>query len=271
MRALLLSAVVVALVPLVLIIAVVLQRGVSALNIDFFLEEPPYSLGSRRGGYAPAFVGTLYMVGIAILLAVPLGILAAVYLVEYPDQRLVPLIRFFTDVMTGVPSIFVGIFVFSAVVVDAGFFFGTLPGAIALAVLMLPIVVRSGEEVLRLVPQDLRNGAYALGARQWQTVVKVVLPAASRGLVTGAMLAVARAVGETAPLLFTALGAREVVLAISGRPQGALTLQAFKDAGVPFDAANARGWAGALSLMAIVLFLTLGARFLTRRSNQMRG
>ncbi|MPZ87970.1 MAG: phosphate ABC transporter permease PstA [Nitriliruptorales bacterium] len=261
-----LSTVVVALVPLALIIVVVLQQGASALNVDFFTENPPFSVTTRGGGYAPGFVGSLFMVGLAILISVPLGIAASVYLVEYAEHRMVPTVRFFTDVMTGVPSIFVGVFVYAALVRDFALSWGTLPGAVALAILMLPIIVRSGEEILRLVPDDLRNASYALGSRQWQTVMRVVLPTAVPGLTTGTMLAVARAIGETAPLLFTALGAREIVLALTGRPQGAITLQAFEDARTFAEPAQQRGWAGAFSLMAIVLLLTILARFIGRKS-----
>lgn len=264
-RSALLLAVVCALIPLAMIIFVTVERGLSAINLDFFIQTPPPQ-SQPGGGYASAIFGSLYMTSLAILLSVPLGIAAAVYLVEYRDHRLVPVVRFFTDVMTGVPSVFVGVFVFSALVVDAGLFFGTLPGAVALAILMLPIIVRSGEEVLRLVPQDLRNGAYALGARRWQIVVKTVLPAAASGLTTGIMLAIARGVGETAPLLFTALGSREIVNQLTGKPQDALPLQILDEIRTPFEVAQARGWAGALTLMVIVLILTVVARTVSRRA-----
>jgi phosphate transport system permease protein len=267
MRSALLSTVIIALVPLTLIIGVTLIRGFSAIDLNFFTENPPFNITEEGGGYAPAFVGSAYMVGIAILLSVPLGIMAAVYLVEYKEERLTGPIQFFTDVMTGVPSVFVGLFVYAALVVDADLGFGTLPGAVALAILMLPIVVRSSEEILKLVPSDLRNAAYGLGARRWQVVTRVVLPAATPGLVTGSMLAVARAIGETAPLLITALGAQEIVLALTGRPQGSLTLQAFSDARTFAEPANARGWAGALCLMVITLVLTIAARYLSARKS----
>lgn len=262
----LLGSVILALIPLALIIGVTVREGLAAFGWDFLTQNPPFSDTRSGGGYKAGFVGTFYMVGIATALAVPMGTFAAIYLVEYPDSRLVGPIRFFTDVMTGVPSIFVGVFVYSAIVIDLGLFYGTLPGAVALAILMLPIVVRSGEEILRLVPQDLRNASYALGSRRWQTVAKVVLPAAAPGLVTGSMLAVARAVGETAPLIFTALGANQVVLALWGQPQESLTLRAFDDARTFAEPAQQRGWAGAFSLMAIVLISTLLARWIARRS-----
>ncbi|MPZ53728.1 MAG: phosphate ABC transporter permease PstA [Acidimicrobiia bacterium] len=255
-----------ALVPLVAILAVTLVQGLGAISLDFLFENPPFNPGTEGGGYAPAIVGSIYMTGLAILLSVPLGIAAAVFLVEYKDSFLAKPVRFFTDVMTGVPSVFVGLFIFSALVVDADLFFGSLPGAAALAVLMLPIVVRSSEEVLRLVPQDLRSASSGLGARHWQTIVRVVVPAAAPGLATSSMLAVARGMGETAPLLFTALGAREIVLALNGTPQGALPLQILDEGRQALPAAVERAWAGSLTLMALVLFFTVAARLVARRS-----
>jgi phosphate transport system permease protein len=191
-------AMAVAMVPLVLIVWQVAIRGASAVNWDFFTQpEPPW----RRpgGGYVAGFFGTAYIMSLAIALAVPLGIAAAVYLVEYGRSRLATAIRFFTDVMTGVPSIFVGLFVYGLLVVGWGSWrFGTLVGAVAIAVMMLPIVVRSAEEMLKLVPNELRAGSYALGARKWQTVLETVLPAAGPGLTTGSLLAVARGDGAAA-------------------------------------------------------------------------
>lgn len=265
MRAVLLCTVACALVPLTGILAVVIAKGAPAISLAFFTEAPPFSYRQEGGGYLPQIFGTVYMVGIAVLLAVPLGIAAAVFVVEYRDSHLTRPIRFFTDVMTGVPSIFVGLFVYSALVVDAGFGFGTLPGAVALAVLMLPIVVRSSEEVLGLVPQDLRNAAYGLGARRWQTVTRVVVPAAGPGLATAAMLAVARGAGETAPLLLTALGANVLVTELTGRPQTSLTLQILDEARLALPAAVERAWAGSLTLIVLVLVFTIGARVLSRR------
>lgn len=266
MRVLLLLTLGVALVPLAAILGVVVTKGAPALSLEFFTQAPPFSYRREGGGYLPQIFGTVYMVGIAVLLSVPLGIAAAVFTAEYPDSRLAAPIRFFTDVMTGVPSIFVGLFVYSALVVEAGMGFGTLPGAIALAVLMLPIVVRSSEEVLRLVPDDLRNAAYGLGARRWQTVTRVVLPAAGPGLATGSMLAVARGAGETAPLLLTAFGANVLITELAGRPQTSLTLQILDEARLALPAAVERAWAGSLTLIGLVLLFTLGARLIARRS-----
>lgn len=266
LRLVLLLAVAIALVPLAFILVTIVQRGAPALSWDFFTQAPPLSYREAGGGYLPQIWGTVYMVGLAIVLSVPLGIAAAIFIVEYRDSRLAAPIRFFTDVMTGVPSIFVGLFVYSAIVIGAGSGFGTLPGSIALAVLMLPIVVRSSEEVLGLVPQDLRNAAYGLGARRWQVVTRVVLPAAGPGLATSSMLAVARGAGETAPLLLTALGANMLITDLVGRPQTSLTLKILDEARTALPASTERAWAGTLVLMAMVLLFTVGARLMARRS-----
>jgi len=194
-KAALLATVAFALIPLAFILSATAYQGLGAFGWEFLTQPPPANPNEEGGGYGPMVFGTIYMVGLAVLMSVPLGVAAAVFLVEYKESKLVAPIRFFTDVMTGVPSIFVGLFVFSALVIDADLFFGTLPGAVSLAVLMLPIVVRSSEEVLRLVPDDLRNAAYGLGARRRQVVTRVVLPAAGPGLITSAMLAGGRGGG----------------------------------------------------------------------------
>jgi phosphate transport system permease protein len=210
------------------------------------------------------------MVSIAVIIAVPLGVAAAIFVVEYSNSKLVPFIQFFTDVMTGVPSIFVGLFIYTLLVQNGGGF-STLAGGLALSLLMIPIIARASEEVFRLVPDDLRNAAYGLGARKWQVIMKIVLPASSEGLITAAMLAVARAAGETAPLLLTALGSFTIVPQILGRPQSALPLIIFNEARGPFEPAHARAWAGALELMLLVLILTVIARSISRKSKAGRG
>lgn len=265
--ALLLGAVVLTVMPLALILFEVIRRGIGAMSWEFLTSVQPFSQRRPGGGYLHGLVGTLYMVGIASILSVPLGIGAATFVVEYKQSRLSPLIRFFTDVMTGVPSIFVGLFIY-AVLVQGAIGFSTLAGALALSLLMMPIVTRSAEEIIRLVPDDLRNAAYGLGARRWQVVTKVVWPTASNGLVTGAMLAVARAAGETAPLLLTALGAFKIVTRLVGEPQSALPLLIYSEARGPYEAAHARAWAGALELILLVLILTVVARTLSSRTNR---
>lgn len=263
MRLVLLAGMVLAVLPLLLIVAEVARRGIGALGWSFLTQtEPPFR--REGGGYLQGIVGTFYMVTLAALLSIPLGIMAAVYLVELGRGWLARTVRFFTDVMTGVPSVFVGLFVYALLVRDTGF--GSFVGALALSVIMLPIVVRSSEEMLRLVPEDQRAASAALGARHWQTIVRVVLPTARPGLVTGAMLAVARAAGETAPLLLTALGALSVVTAFQGTPQSSLTLLIYDGATQPFAAGQQRAWAGALLLLAIVFVMTALARLIGSRS-----
>ncbi len=265
MRVVLVGAFLLAVIPLALILLVTLQQGLSTISLEFLTETQPLSFRREGGGFVHGLVGTALMLGIAVLISVPFGIAAAVFLTEYSASPLARPVRFFTDVMTGVPSIFVGLFVYAALVREAGLGFGTLPGGVALAILMLPIVVRSAEEILRLVPADLRNASTAMGARRWQTTLFVVLPAAAPGLITGVMLAVARGAGETAPLILTAFGTPYLVTALTGEAQTALPLLIFEGARLPFEAAQARAWAGALELVAFVLILTLLARLISGR------
>lgn len=270
MHGVLLLSVVLALIPLAMIAFEVLRKGIGTMNWEFLTSEQPFSQRRAGGGYLHGLVGTLYMVAIAGVVSIPLGIASATFIVEYSESKLRPFVQFFTDVMTGVPSIFVGLFIY-AILVRGSIFgfspgFSTLAGGLALSLLMLPIVTRSSEEIIRLVPDDVRNAAYGLGARRWQVVLRVVLPSASSGLITGAMLAVARAAGETAPLLLTALGAFTIVPELTGSPQSALPLLIFSEARGPYAPAHARAWAGALELILLVLLLTIVARAINRRS-----
>ncbi|WP_159945116.1 MULTISPECIES: phosphate ABC transporter permease PstA [unclassified Nocardiopsis] len=264
---LLTAAMVVAMIPLILIIFEVTRRGIGVVNLDFLTQtEPP----PRRegGGYAAGFVGTLYIMALAILMSIPFGIATAVYIVEYGPNRLTRVIRFFTDVMTGIPSIFVGLFVYGLLVIGwGGLGFGTFTGAVAIAVMMLPIVTRSAEEMLRLVPNEIRNASYGLGARKWQTIVHTVLPAAAPGLTTGSMLAVARGIGETAPLLMTAFGSGLIVTAFQGEAQGAVPMQLYRGAMQPFEAGIDRAWGAALCLFLLVLLFTVIARWIGSRAS----
>lgn len=258
--------VVLALVPVLLIFYYIGREGLSTMNWEFLTQSMPYSFRKEGGGFLNGLIGTLIMVGLATAVAVPLGVLAAVYLVEYGKSGLLAqLIRFFSDVMTGVPSVFVGLFVYTAFVVPLGF--GALMGAAALAIIMLPIIVRSTEEMLKLVPVEIKNASYALGAAKWQTVVRVVLPSALPGITTGVLLAVARAAGETAPLILTALGSLTITTKLLGEPISALPLAIFDGARTPFAAGQARAWAGALELLLIVLVFTLLARVASSRSS----
>ncbi len=266
---LIVASVVLTLIPVVLILVQIALKGSSALSWGFLTQSTPFSMMKQGGGFLNGLVGTAIMVGLAAVVSIPLGILAAVYLVEYGKKNwLANLIRFFSDVMTGVPSIFVGVFVYTALVVK--FQYGAIMGAAALALIMMPIIVRSSEEMLKLVPSELKDAAYALGAPKWQTITKVVLPSAAPGLTTGAMLAVARAAGETAPLLMTALGSLQLVTKLVGSPISSLPYLIFQGAGQPFDAAQARAWAGALELLAIVLIFTIVARVFSSRSRLTR-
>lgn len=265
MEGVLFIAILLALVPLALILFEVIRRGAGAMNVEFLTSVQTISLVREGGGYLNGLFGTLYMISIASIIAIPLGIATATYVVEFSGSKLVPLIQFFTDVMTGVPSIFVGLFIYT-ILVQGGGGFSTLAGGLALSLLMIPIISRASEEVIRLVPDDLRNAAYGLGARRWQVVMQIVLPTASSGLITASMLAVARAAGETAPLLLTALGSFYIVPELLGSPQAALPLIIFNEARGPFEPAHVRAWAGALELMLLVLLLTLIARAIGRRT-----
>ncbi|WP_017615600.1 phosphate ABC transporter permease PstA [Nocardiopsis salina] len=261
------GAMVLAMIPLFLIIFEVINRGVGVVNLEFFTEtEPP----PRRdgGGYVAGFVGTLYIMALAILMSIPFGIATAVYVVEYGPNRLTSSIRFFTDVMTGIPSIFVGLFVYGLLVIGwGGLGFGTFVGAVAIGVMMLPIVTRSAEEMLRLVPDEMRNASYGLGARKWQTIMRTVLPAAAPGLTTGSMLAIARGIGETAPLMLTAFGSGLIVTSFQGDPQGSVPLQLYRGAAQPFEAGIDRAWGAALCLFALVLLFTVVARWIGSRAS----
>jgi phosphate transport system permease protein len=260
-------AVAIALVPLVAVLAYTGFRGGGALTVEF-LTHSMRGVGplDANGGAYHAVLGTLEQVGIASALAVPLGLLVAIYIVEYGTSWLRSTVRFLVDVMTGIPSIVAGLFIFAFWVVGLGRGFSGFAASLALAVLMLPVVVRSAEEMLKLVPDDLREASYALGIPRWRTVVSVVLPTASSGITTGVMLAVARVTGETAPLLLTAFGFDAIRSSPFEGPQSALPLFVFSQAGSAFDVAVRRAWAGALTLIAIVLLLTVTARFLSGRN-----
>jgi phosphate transport system permease protein len=262
-----LGSLLVALVPVAVIAVYVISKGAGVISIDFLTKNLPFVTQLPGGGIAPAIVGTLVITGIATLLAVPLGVLAAVYLNEYGRQnRVAGVVRFMADVMTGVPSIVMGLFV-ATVWVSSGFHAGYsgFAGSLALAALMLPIVIRSCEEMLKLVPDDLRQASDALGARRWRTVMSVAIPAALPGIVSGAMLAVARAAGETAPLLFT-IG---VTTKVNANPfhhtNTTLSQEIWFNAQTPFKAAADRAWGAALTLIVIVFVLTVIARIVSSR------
>jgi phosphate transport system permease protein len=256
-----------ALVPVVVIAVYVVSRGAGVISLSFLTKNLPIVTQFPGGGIAPAIVGTLVITGVASLMAIPLGVLAAIYLNEYGRQnRIANVIRFMADVMTGVPSIVMGLFV-ATIWVSAGLHFGYsgFAGSLALAALMLPIVIRSCEEMLKLVPDDLRQASDALGARRWRTVVSVAIPAALPGIVSGAMLAVARAAGETAPLLLTIGVTSNVHANVFQGTNTTLSQEIWFNAQTPFPAAADRAWGAALTLIVIVFVFTVVARIVSSR------
>jgi phosphate transport system permease protein len=258
------ASVAVAVIPLVAIVYYVLRKGSSVISIDFLTKEIPVLSRSVGPGMGPAIIGTLVITGTATLMAVPLGILAAVYLNEYGKKnRLATVIRTMADVMTGVPSIVMGLFIYTIWVLRYGL--SGFAGSLALACLMLPIVIRSTEEILRLVPAGLREASLALGASRARTILTVVLPAAIPGITSGALLAVARAAGETAPLLFTVGASRTTNWHVFSGANTALSTQIFRNAQLPFPGAQERAWGAALTLIALVVLLTILARIVTKR------
>jgi len=257
-------AVAVAVIPLLLVMFTVVKKGGSLITPRFLTDDLPIQARSAEGGVGPAVTGTLLITGVASLIAIPIGILAAIYLTEYGGtNRLARVIRFLSDVMAGVPSIVMGLFIFTVWVVRYQQRSG-LAGSLALACLMLPIVIRSSEAMIRLVPNELREASYALGCRKARTVLTVVLPAALPGVVSGCLLAVARAAGETAPLLFTIGLTYTKNLKLSGE-NTALSAQIFSNASTSFVAAQQRAWAAALTLIVIVLILSVVARIVAAR------
>jgi phosphate transport system permease protein len=259
---------VVAVVPLVLILYYLVKEGLGAWSWDFFTTDPTGSFLGDPGGIKSAIIGTVLMVALAAAVAVPVGVGVAVWLVEYGrESKLALAVRYFVDVMTGVPSVVFGLFVYITLVVSGfgGTSFAGWKGSIALGLLMLPVVTRSAEVVLLLVPNTLREAAYALGAPRWQVIVRVVLPTALPGMVTGVLLAIARAAGETAPLLFTATIVNATTWNVNDR-MNSLPALIFQDVGQAQDRLVEIAWGAALTLVAMVLILTIIARLVQRRS-----
>src|SRR5215475_4508364 len=252
-------------IPLGFVLYATIAKGIGIISWQFLTSSiPPQVVPAGIGGIAPAVLGTFLLTGLATLMAVPLGVLGAVYLNEYGGRGpLARLIAFMSDVMTGVPSIVMGLFLFSIWVLYFGF--SGFAGALALGCLMLPIVIRSTDEMLKLVPNPLREGSYALGATKARVTMTVVLPAAIGGIVSGALLAVARAAGETAPLLFTILTVTTANPNVFSGPNTAIPSQIFANATQPYPGAQARGWGAALTLIAIAFLLMIAARIVTAR------
>jgi phosphate transport system permease protein len=267
MRALLGLGTIVALVPLVLVLWYVAKRGLGSWSGHFFSSDPTGNFLGDPGGVKSAILGTIEMVALATVIAVPLGVGVALYLTEYGRESFFArAVRYFVDVMTGVPSIVFGLFVYIVLILSGvGGGYAGWKGSVALALLMLPIVTRSAEVVLLLVPTSLREAALALGAPRWRVVARIVLPTALPGLVTGTLLAIARAAGETAPLLFTAAIVNGTSFNL-GQRMNSLPVQIFNDVGQAQDRLVSRAWGAALTLVLLVLVITLIARFIARRS-----
>jgi phosphate transport system permease protein len=254
-----------AMLPLIFITAFVVGKGISALNIDFFTKEP-VAPGQPGGGIVQSFIGTGLIVGMATLFSVPLGLLAGIYLSEYGNSRTAGIVRFVAEILLSTPSIVAGAFIWAVVVVALGSF-SAFAGAVALTVIMWPIIARSTEEILRLVAMDLREGALALGVPRWKVILRIVVPTAGAGIFTSIMLAVARGMGETAPILLTALG-NEFINIHPLQPTDALPLRIYDYARTPVASQHAIGWGGALMLLVGVLFLSITARILSNRQQR---
>ncbi|HWH93601.1 MAG TPA: phosphate ABC transporter permease PstA [Baekduia sp.] len=268
MRGVLALGTVIALIPLAAVIYYLLSKGLGAWSIDFFTKDPTGNFLGDQGGVKSALLGTVEMVLLASVIAIPIGWGVALYLVEYGRTgRFASTVRYFVDVMTGVPSIVFGLFIYVTLVLGGwgGASFAGWKGSIALALLMLPVVTRAAEVVLLLVPDALREAALALGTPRWRVTMKVVLPTALPGLVTGSLLAVARAAGETAPLLFTATIVNGTTFNL-GERMNSLPVQIYTDVGSPNDALVERAWGSALALVTLILLTTLVARLVSRRS-----
>jgi phosphate transport system permease protein len=256
-----LACVIIAVVPLLSILFEVVVRGAPQLSIQF-ITQPAGVIGQSAGGIGPAIQGTLILIGLTSLIGIPLGVMSGIYLAEYGNNKYAASVRMFNDVLTEFPSIVVGITVFAVVVLSLGHF-SPIAGAIALSFILIPIVARTTEESLKLVPNSVREASLALGVHKWRTTISVVLPAAKAGLVTGTLLAVARIAGETAPLIMTVLGNQNFFQGFS-QPMDALPLRIWRDALQPYPSLQSQGWGAALVLILIVLSLNIGVRVASR-------
>jgi len=268
-RGAILAATIVALIPLVLIVYYLLSKGLGAWSSSFFTTDPTgntFFKSESIGGIKSAILGTVEMVALASAISVPVGVGVAVWLVEYGKSSwFAHTVRFFVDVLTGVPSIVFGLFIYIVLIVGTGSSFAGYKGSLALSLLMLPVVIRSAEVILLLIPAGLRESALALGAPRWKVIFSIVLPTALPGMVTGMLLAVARAAGETAPLLFTAASTKATSFNLSGF-MNSLPVQIYGDVTSPTTAVVNRAWGAALTLVVMILLLNLLARLISRRS-----
>lgn len=261
-------AVVVAVLPLLLILGTLVVKGAGSINFDFFTQMP-VPAGESGGGVAHALVGTLLIVGAACLIGIPIGMAAGIYCAEYPGSRLATITRFVADVLNGTPSIVVGVVAWTLIVARQKHFSG-FAGSVALAMLMIPMVMRTTEELIKMVPHSLREAALALGYPRWRTSLSIVIRTTLPGIVTGVLLATARIAGETAPLLFTALGSAFMSTDLN-QPMAALPLTVFTYATGPYEEWHRLAWATALVLIIVVLVLSLAARLATRQRFDRRG
>ena len=261
------AAVLVALLPLALVLSYVVSQGVSSLSVAFFTEMPK-PVGEAGGGMSNAIVGSLMVTSLGALMAIPIGIMSGIYASEYAGTKFAGAIRFAADTLNGVPSIVIGVFVYSIAVLPFRRF-SALAGGLALGIMMIPLIMRTTEELLRLVPSNLREGALALGATRARAVFTVVVPAALPGILTGILLALARIAGETAPLLFTAFNNRFWSTDVS-QPISTLTVQVFTYAIAPYDDWHRQAWAGALVLVMLVFLCSLLARLATARMEKLQ-
>ena len=261
-------SVLIALVPLAFILFFVVSQGVQSLSLDFFTHMPR-PVGEPGGGMANAIVGTLILTGLAAVMAVPLGVISGIYLSEYPATRFTAIVRFAADTLNGVPSIVIGVFAYGVAVLPFKQF-SALAGGLALGTMMIPIIARTTEELLLLVPNAMREGALALGATRARAVFGVIVPAALPGIITGIVLALARVAGETAPLLFTAFNNRFFTTNLR-QPISSIPVQVFAYAISPYEDWHRQAWAGALVLVTIVLTCSLMARYAASRVARIRG
>jgi phosphate transport system permease protein len=261
-------SVLLALVPLAFVLFFVVSQGIGAFNVEFFTHMPR-PVGEAGGGMVNAIVGTLILIGLASVIAVPIGVMSGVYLSEYPGTRFSDAVRFAADTLNGVPSIVIGVFAYGVAVLPFRQF-SALAGSLALGIMMIPIIARTTEELLLLVPNAMREGALALGATRGRAVFTVVVPAALPGIITGIVLALARIAGETAPLLFTSFNNRFFSTRLT-QPISAITVQVFTYAISPYEDWHRQAWAGSLVLVTIVLICSLLARLATARVARMRG
>jgi phosphate transport system permease protein len=268
-RGVILAATILALIPLVLIVYYLLSKGLGSWSTSFFTTDPTgntFFKNQSIGGIKSAILGTVEIVALASVVAIPVGVGVAVWIVEYGrDSWFAQMVRFFVDVLTGVPSIVFGLFIYIVLVVGTGSTYAGYKGSLALALLMLPVVIRSAEVILMLIPGTLRESALALGAPRWRMIVRIVLPTALPGMVTGVLLAVARAAGETAPLLFTA-GETLKSNTDLGQFTNALPVQIYYDVTSPTTSVVNRAWGAALTLVVMILLLNVIARVISRRS-----